>query len=260
VLSAAIALRIVMTAARAPFPALLADVVPIPVDDTACTPAPRPCFVTAGITIRNDFPIPMLLDAIDVVLSRDRPSEFHSPFNPPLPLAPGERLSTPDLFDLHGDAHHEVHLGYHAAGEPPGTRRARMRVMSEHWLAEAALAACLRCNAGNREACLCAMDDAGKRCTDVTQCQGVCLYDHIQEIPPPVCDSRPHHACSAWLPVGFRVGRCSALRAPIGCLDVLTPADSEKKSILLPTGKARRCFEQAAHVEPAPATESSRRR
>jgi hypothetical protein len=260
VLSAAIALRIVMTAARAPLPALLADVVPVSADNATCSPAPRPCLVTATIEIRNDFPIPMMLDSVETVLSHDRPSAYYRPFNPPLSLPAGAKVSTPDAFALHGNATHELHLSYHAAGEPIRTRHARVRIMSEHWLAEAALAECLRCNGGNREACLCATNDAGKRCTEVTQCQAVCLFDHIQEIPGPVCHPRPGYACSAWLPVGFRVGHCSALRVPIGCLDVLTPADSEKRPISLLSGKARHCFDQADHVEPAPATGSSRRR
>src|SRR5262249_1320144 len=141
-----------MTAARAPFPALSADVVPLPVDATACTPAPRPCFVTAAITIRNDFLVPMMLDSIETVLSRDRPSAYPRPFQPPSSLAAGAQMTSPDLFELHGSAPPEVPLGSHAAGEPPGTRHARMQVMSEHWLAEAAFAACLHCNGGNRDA------------------------------------------------------------------------------------------------------------
>jgi hypothetical protein len=258
VLSAAIALRIIMTAAGAPPPALWANVVPIA--DAACRPDASPCFVAAEIVVRNDFPVTMWLDSVEVLLSRDRPSAFVRAIDPPLRISAGNKATLPDVFELHGEGHHELRAGYHAQGDPPASRGSHVTVMSEHWLAEAALAGCLRCNDGPAERCLCRAADAGRRCTEPSRCQGVCLFDRFEEILPPVCHPRPQHACSAWVRNGFRIGHCSALKAPVGCLDVLTEQDSAARKIVLPAANARRCFDQAARVEPAPATGSSRRR
>jgi len=58
------------------------------------------------------------------------------------------------------------------------------------------------------ESCNCRTSDAGKRCTDGNDCQGLCIAD----------ESNPEYelaACSAGY--GFLVGRCSAFAGVFGC-------------------------------------------
>src|SRR5262249_50432849 len=129
VLSAAIALRIIMTAAGAPPPGLWAIVVPIA--DAACRPEMSPCFAAAEIVVNNDFLVTMSLDSVEVVLSRDRPSAFVRSIVPPLRIPPGHKAKLPDVFELHGEGHHELRTRYHPDGEPPASRQEHMTVMSE---------------------------------------------------------------------------------------------------------------------------------
>jgi hypothetical protein len=221
------------------------------------TPAPA-CFATARVVARNQSNRTLLVDELRVILSHTRSSLFTDPFDPPLPIPPFGEVTLPDLFAFHVEASYGISLAFHQ----PGERRGRHLMGQGASRSPAALrnvpgAACLRCDAGHEAQCGCRTRDGGQRCTEPSQCQGVCLFDRFEKIPEPPCPALARCGISA--PMGFRVGHCSEFKTPIGCPDVLDARDSAERPIAVPAGRTRRCFDEAALIKPD-ATESSRRR
>jgi hypothetical protein len=229
----------------APLPPSIAIAI-IPVADAACRPGAQACFATVRIEARNRSNRTLYLKSLYVVFSER--SSFVDNFNPPLEVAAFGAVRMPRLFELHAEAIHDLRVRYTAQGDRTTMRRESVTSGSLRGLKEAAQAACMRCNGGREELCNCESGDGGRRCTEVTQCRGVCLFDRIEALSDPLCTSSPMKGCPTPITSGFRVGHCSELIVPFGCFDVLTPADSEKRPISLLSGRSRTCAPAATLV------------
>ncbi|HXU05529.1 MAG TPA: hypothetical protein VN903_31435 [Polyangia bacterium] len=257
--SAAVAFRIVTAAAAARPVSLSVDLVPVA--NATCRPAAQACFATVRMSVRNDSTHTVLLDDYQLTLSERR--AYHGIFTSSS-LAPGAAIVVADpLFELHVEAIQTLRVRYHLDGERDASRT---HVMSERpaSLSQAALAACMRCNGGKEALCVCSTGDRNRRCTEAAQCEGVCIFDRIQELPP-TCTPGPNQRCAAWPGSGYRVGYCSETLVPVGCMEVLSKDDSPSRPIALLAGHSHTCYDAAALVHPtvndsAAATGSSRRR
>ncbi len=96
-------------------------------------------------------------------------------------------------------------------------------------------AACRACNGDwgahgitGSEGCNCRMRDAGKECRDGTDCEGECLFDHVEEVRP-ASQHCSHGACSATLREARLVGRCATYRTTFGCHSFIPDGESKRQ-------------------------------
>jgi hypothetical protein len=244
----------------APLPPSIAVVVVPAAEQTACQPAPDPCFATVSIVARNRSNRPLLLDDLHVSLSSERRGSFEQPYDPPLPIPPFGEVTLPDRFAFHVTAGHGVLVLFHGTGERPRSRGSAHSTSGVPWgqLRHPAAAACVRCG-GRVQDCWCETRDRGRLCTEVSQCQGICLFDRFEKLPEPACTPTALTRCPTVPATGFRVGHCSDLKTPLGCPNVLTERDSAARPIALPNAQIRQCFQEVKRIQPD-ATGSSPRR
>ena len=77
------------------------------------------------------------------------------------------------------------------------------------------------------EGCVCRTQDSGKRCLDGSDCEGSCLYDHVEVVRPARSHCESGGTCTANVALGRLVGKCSPTDDPFGCAARLNEGESD---------------------------------